>query len=295
MRSLLFFICIILLCSCGSGADTSHQPVNAAAPDRTAPADAQRFERYLKSPYTIFSLSDTAEIYFKLFGTKRIERSMAVWEPRIEDMYSIAVSDDGLCRTKLDTVINVPDKIPACVLIFTTKGYDPEGKVFDCHSCAPVYSMATLKKEEKGWEITAFKKDVYSAGSWGSGADISLERFGKYLFAVRFSSGYMATGSVTEHEIYFETDSYRKIFSFYSLESNEGMYDTTAKEFQRTERELLRVPNRQSASSEDIKLTCKTTRYDPASGGMVTDVAEEYYLYDGYMGYDRTCNVPGEE
>jgi len=231
------------------------------------------------------SINDTASLLARFFSPLNFEKgTIAVWKPSMDDLFNMPLSFDSLCRTKLDTIIDINDKVH--IALFRTDWYSENKTISSCHICAPTYSIATIEKDTTGYSITSFKKDLFSAGSFGHGYDsLTLEGFGKGNKLIRFLSSYTGTSNVTNQVTYFDLHYYEKMFSYFTYDES-GDSTKLDPNFSVTEQKLIHIPQKNS-DADDIELSGYITSFDKNSKTYIKHKNEEYYKADAFGVYKR--------
>src|ERR1700733_1998078 len=122
---------------------------------------------------SIFQCKDLrgADVLRTLFDAKAVNGDTeALWKPNFSEIGEFAVSKDGFCHTRLDTIITYGDQ---ALLVFTTS----DGS--DCHVCAPDISIAKFYKDRYGiWNYGGMRKNFGKYGSDGKRGEVSVQKAG---------------------------------------------------------------------------------------------------------------------
>lgn len=246
----------------------------------------QKEKSDLYSSLKSISIKDTADILQKFFSPIRIDhKKTAVWKPEMDDYFNLPISEDSLCRTNIDTILEV--KPYKYLIIFRTEGFRDNGNKQTCHICSPVYGIASVEKDDSVYNITNFSKNLIAAGSFGNGYDtLKVEKFGKDFSLLRFSSSYVGTSTETLTNTYFELEHYKQVFSYFTYRA---VGDSTEldPEYTNIEQQLIHIPGKEFNDRDDIKLDGYITSYDTKLKKYIKKKQVEYYRSDDFGNYQR--------
>jgi hypothetical protein len=233
------------------------------------------------------SLTDTDALLKTFFSPIKItDQNIAIWKPGLDDYFNMEVSADSLCHTRMDTSIALDDK--KSLLFFRTDIYNTNGKIIDCHVCAPVYSIATVQQEDDHYVIQNFKKVFFAAGSFGHGYDtLAVETFGKNLKLIHISSSYVGTSTATNTSTYFDPAYYKQVFSFWNYREVGDTTDFDHQEYSHTEQFLVHLPDDTINHIDDLELKGYHKFYDRIKKKIVKQPITEYYRADDFGVYKR--------
>ena len=145
-------------------------------------------------------------LYPLLFDTTG--RDWCIWKPRPEEKDFVNVADShGMCHTRLDTLLFY-DQGSKEVAVFGTYRLDDNGKIIDCHACAPIVSLALGQRIDNDyWKVTRFVKNFGEHGSWGGLPMFCIYHFGEHYFFTE-DWGYFAQGQMEGWQIFWHLPSF---------------------------------------------------------------------------------------
>ena len=105
-----------------------------------------------------------------------------LWEPAKSDS-SFPKSDDGLCHTRLDTILMFNENgINKAVIVFGTYEFIA-GIMADCHGCHPLVSIAIFEKGDNNiWQLEKFDKNFCYGQGYGNMPGLSITKLGENYF-----------------------------------------------------------------------------------------------------------------
>lgn len=236
--------------------------------------------------FSVRSLHDTVGILRLCFSPiKIINKKIACWKPSLDDFFNMPVSDDGLCHTKIDTVINLSAE--KSLIVFRTDSYHSDNNIIDCHACSPVYGITTVKKEDNIYTVANFKKDLIAAGSFGNGYDtLTVEKFGKDYQLLRFSSSYVGTATNTLTNTYFELENFQQVFSYFPHrefgDSTDFDFNPDYSEIQQL---LVHIPGKYFRDGIELKGTIRY--FNKSKKKIESKNTIEYYREDDFGNFKR--------
>lgn len=173
----------------------------------------------------VFRSLDRKTVMNRLFdGVTFNNRNEALWKPNYAELMNFPVSDDKLCHTVMDTVIQYSSN--TAVVIFVTYAYE-QGERMTCHACSPAIGLATFIKTGNYWELEQFQKCfLRNFGSYGEKGQFAVQKLGDKFFCLKLDSGidgnqgYFA-GSNTYYSL-TDYDQFNEVFSYVYSYSNKG-------------------------------------------------------------------------
>lgn len=219
-----------------------------------------------------FTSLDRNLLLTKLFPEGVINDTDIVWFPSYDDFetFDEQISDDSLCHTKLDTILEIGNSF--FVFFLTDRYYN--GEIESCHPCAPIVGIAEFKKSEKGYTFVKFKRNVFQHGTNGYGSDFEIETLNKNLRLLKVSSGWVGGGGIYEYIDYYSLTSFKEVFSYTKFESNGGLYeDETDSNYVETSRQF-------KVKGQNFILISKQKKYDNSIKAHKVVTTTEYYDYD---------------
>jgi len=121
-----------------------------------------------------------------LFDSPKIDinnRLGFIWEPNHSESLNFNVSFDGMCHTKLDTILNFKNnsKEDCVIFVFKTQTYsniDGILEVRGCHFCTATISIAIFCKTGKDTlTLKAYSKHFTDSGLFGGDGKEGIGRF----------------------------------------------------------------------------------------------------------------------
>jgi hypothetical protein len=109
----------------------------------------------------------TRYVIDQLFNSPKTEsddESRLVWTPDSEEEALFNISYDGLCHTRLDTILNFED---ISIYVFKTQTYDKAGNIVGCHFCPADISVAVLRHIVDSPEVICSQKHLTDSGLFG--------------------------------------------------------------------------------------------------------------------------------
>lgn len=225
----LLTLCLLLEIGCGAqekAPSPDANPPDSASTDKKK--NSSNWDFGTKDTLRLFHTLDPLSIMDRLFDQPKYDSlGYALWRPNFNERLQFNVSEDGLCHTRIDTLMlwKDRDQRQCAVLVFSTEhfGYSTANhdsmEITECHFCGAAIGAALLFQQDDGqWRLYWFEKYFTSIGIWGEyskdrhyGAWISLRQIGDQwtCFSIRdmisFQSGefwsYEYWYSIEEHEI----------------------------------------------------------------------------------------------
>jgi hypothetical protein len=144
------------------------------------------------------SVADTLALLKMFFAPDTIFNKTALWKPDPEAQINMKVPDDGYCRTVIDTIMYPEKDKSVCIVVFLT------GENY--------IGWAELEKGKDGYEVEAFKKNVFWDDCPHLSDCMSVEKYGDDDYAIHGGLGLIG-GS---YEAYYDTRTGDNIFGYCS-------------------------------------------------------------------------------
>jgi hypothetical protein len=167
----------------------------------------------------VLSSLDRQTLYPALFNVPA-QNEWCQWEPSPSEKDSTNVSSDGLCHTRLDTILYYADAgTNRAVIIFGTYEFENGGMVF-CHACNPMVSIAVAQKsEQNAWRVINFIKNFGTHGEWSAQPDYRIGRLGRNDFLVE-DAGYSNQGIVQNWTFFYHLPSLAASLTLESMDNS---------------------------------------------------------------------------
>jgi hypothetical protein len=251
-----------------------------------------------KDSNSVNSPFDTIGLFSKLYPKGKI-----VHKKTDEKNFRVLVSNGEDCFINVDTIIKIPgngnDKY---AIVFTAFDYTDDGERNDSHASNAIYDIALVNNGTGFCNIENFCKNFDTTSGWGLGGVIALENFGKEE-VLHISAGYGVEGEVYTDDNYYAIDSAylgKPVLAFNSIYSNAGNFEFDSasgilksdmveplSNYKVQERKLMVIPS-SSGQWDDLKLSCKFTRYDSINHKMNDSVfVENYQINASRNKYER--------
>lgn len=176
----------------------------------------------------LFSKLDPKEVLTTLFNVQEFGKGeVGLWKPSAFDLVNMPISDDGFCRTSIDTIIYTTSRdFNYAIVIFKTQEY-MDGSPNACKGCPLMLSIATFEQIDKNWELKRFKKVFTYAGTYGQrDGHFEIRRLGSELNCLYYHTGlgggqgyFSGYGVFYNLEIYSD---YEVVFQYRYHDSNIG-------------------------------------------------------------------------
>lgn len=276
--SLLFWaIPCLFIMACNNSSKKDNITLNSQ------PAASYSFNR--DTVFSFKSIQDTVGILQLFFSpVKAINKKIVLWKPTTDDFFNMPISDDGLCHTQIDTIIDLHNQ--NYIILMRTSAYRLNGKILDAHPSSPTYSIATVKAQKSQFDILNFKKNLIACGSFGNGYDtLTVEKFGKDFPLLNFSSSYVGTGTEINTNTYFELNYFEKVFE-YNTYYSVGDSTQSDSNYSETNQRLIHIPGK-NQEKDNIVLKGHVRYFDKPTRRMRDKDITEYYHADDFGSYKR--------
>ena len=116
-----------------------------------------------------------------------VNNGWCVWKPGTTKEDSMNVSEDGLCHTRIDTILYYTEggnqKAVALIGTWEWEGGSPVW----CHACNPFLSIAVSEKlPDNRWRIVLFKKNMGAHGTWSELPEFDIVQLGTRFFLAEY-------------------------------------------------------------------------------------------------------------
>lgn len=129
------------------------------------------------------------------------------WKPQLGDKLNFPVSYDGLCYTRLDTVLYISLREQNyAVALFRTVAFMSENEKMLCRSCSPAISVATFREKGNSWYIQDFEAVLSYFGAWNERGEVRLMQISHSSFGMGIQQPPTGVQGYTEgrEQIYYQ-------------------------------------------------------------------------------------------
>ncbi|HEY3875240.1 MAG TPA: hypothetical protein VGM92_07165 [Candidatus Kapabacteria bacterium] len=160
---------------------------------------------FCQGSFVVTGMEENA-LLTKMFEPQRINHDgTALWKPNFAEAQEFNVWQDGLCYTRLDTILLYDS---SALLVFTTLVED------SCHVCAPDISLATFSiQSNKLYHFEHMKKHLGKFGSYGNRDAIKLRKAANGIYLLDIEGGYFAMGETTHYVAFYDLQSFEEVFT----------------------------------------------------------------------------------
>ncbi|MBX7059634.1 MAG: hypothetical protein K1X75_16340 [Leptospirales bacterium] len=158
------------------------------------------------------------DVMVRLFGNYSAAQRISIWisDPMFEEQSSDAAAETVASRVILSDTSR-PNQL---VLLLSTT---PSEGFFDCRPCAPIISVADLKRNNSVWQLASYAQ-LGPMGSYGQPPDATLKRLSQEINVFVLATGdvHMGFSSANVRFVGPTSAGYSVVFEMNTSFSNEG-------------------------------------------------------------------------
>lgn len=256
--------------------NTAENPEKMNEPETTV-----QYE-YTNPEYTYKSSTDTNEILKTFFPEgKMISGKMIGWKPDLEEKLRMCISEDGLCYTRLDTILQVDIYEETELYVFKTESYLKD-LITKNEKYPSDYSFALVKANGNYIKsILNFAKQPFKFNYMPLKQEMSIVSLGEKKKAVKFVTKNKFDPQESYETVLIDTETLHPLLNFISYRSNEKVIDDP---FQvnngLTKKEVEFSTQNGTGGNYDIILNQKETNFDVTSEKLITHYTTKVYRWN---------------